>query len=81
MSIEIKNKSSSKFLKGSIVVFSLWRYLFFVSSTFVINVSSVIDSFSVFINNAEFNISSSVAAVNIFRTLEVVIKRNIGRSK
>lgn len=48
---------------------------------FVINVLSVIDSFSVFINNVEFNISSSVVVVNIFCMLEVVIKWNIGCSK
>lgn len=81
MLIEIKNKLSSKFLKGLIVVFSLWWYLFFVSSMFVINVLSVIDSFSVFINNVEFNISSSVVVVNVFCMLEVVIKWNIGCSK
>lgn len=79
--IEIKNKLSSKFLKGLIVVFSLWWYLFFVSSMFVINVLSVIDSFSVFINNVEFNISSSVVVVNIFCMLEAVIKWNIGCNK
>lgn len=79
--IEIKNRLSNKFLKGLIVIFSLWWNLFFVRIILVKKVFSVIERLIFCISNVMLIIKSKVVIVNSLCMLFNVMYWNSGLSR